>query len=92
MPHNKLWCIFQPHTYTRTIALFDEFADAFEKSGSTDSSGDLRGERKEYLQDFSAQLAEKIKETHPDKDVLFMEDFAAIADYVDSQATNVVTW
>jgi UDP-N-acetylmuramate--alanine ligase len=27
--HNKLWCLFQPHTYTRTLALFDEFADSF---------------------------------------------------------------
>ena len=24
-PHNRLWCIFQPHTYSRTKALFDEF-------------------------------------------------------------------
>ena len=28
VPHNKLWCLFQPHTYTRTKALFDEFVDA----------------------------------------------------------------
>ncbi len=27
-PHKKLWCVFQPHTYSRTKALFDEFADA----------------------------------------------------------------
>ena len=27
--HNKLWLVFQPHTYTRTKALFDEFVDAF---------------------------------------------------------------
>ena len=27
-PHKKLWCIFQPHTYTRTKALFSEFAEA----------------------------------------------------------------
>lgn len=27
-PHNKIWCVFQPHTYTRTKALMDEFADA----------------------------------------------------------------
>ena len=24
-PHKKIWCIFQPHTYTRTKALFEEF-------------------------------------------------------------------
>lgn len=27
-PHRDLWCVFQPHTYTRTKALFDEFAEA----------------------------------------------------------------
>jgi UDP-N-acetylmuramate--alanine ligase len=27
-PHKKIWCVFQPHTYTRTKALMDEFAGA----------------------------------------------------------------
>ncbi|SFC94842.1 UDP-N-acetylmuramate--L-alanine ligase [Butyrivibrio sp. YAB3001] len=27
-PHKKIWCVFQPHTYTRTKALLNEFADA----------------------------------------------------------------
>ena len=27
-PHKKLWCVFQPHTYTRTKAFLDEFAQA----------------------------------------------------------------
>ena len=27
-PHEKIWCVFQPHTYTRTKALLDEFASA----------------------------------------------------------------
>ncbi|MFV0527325.1 MAG: UDP-N-acetylmuramate--L-alanine ligase [Lachnospiraceae bacterium] len=27
-PHKTLWCVFQPHTYTRTQALMDEFAEA----------------------------------------------------------------
>ena len=26
-PHKKIWCVFQPHTYTRTSKLFDRFAD-----------------------------------------------------------------
>ena len=30
-PHNNLYVIFQPHTYTRTITLFDEFASTFDK-------------------------------------------------------------
>lgn len=27
-PHKKLWLVFQPHTYSRTKALFDDFAKA----------------------------------------------------------------
>lgn len=27
-PHKTLWCVFQPHTYTRTKALMDDFASA----------------------------------------------------------------
>ncbi len=27
-PHNHLWCVFQPHTYSRTRALLPEFAKA----------------------------------------------------------------
>ena len=27
-PHQKLWVVFQPHTYTRTRAFLDEFAEA----------------------------------------------------------------
>lgn len=27
--HNKTYCIFQPHTYTRTKALFNEFTECF---------------------------------------------------------------
>ena len=27
-PHGKIWCVFQPHTYTRTKALMNEFAEA----------------------------------------------------------------
>ncbi len=28
LPHNTLWCIFQPHTYSRTKAFLTDFADA----------------------------------------------------------------
>lgn len=27
-PHRKIWCVFQPHTYSRTKALMDDFAAA----------------------------------------------------------------
>ncbi len=27
-PHREIWCVFQPHTYTRTFSLMDDFAKA----------------------------------------------------------------
>lgn len=27
-PHRRIWCVFQPHTYSRTKALFHDFAEA----------------------------------------------------------------
>lgn len=32
IPHNKIYVIFQPHTYTRTKTLFDDFTTCFEKA------------------------------------------------------------
>lgn len=29
-PHNKIWCVFQPHTYSRTRTLWQEFVEAFD--------------------------------------------------------------
>ncbi len=31
-PHQKLWCVFQPHTFTRTKAFMKEFAQALSRS------------------------------------------------------------
>ncbi|MCD7807329.1 MAG: UDP-N-acetylmuramate--L-alanine ligase [Lachnospiraceae bacterium] len=31
-PHNRLWCVFQPHTYSRTKALMEDFARALAKA------------------------------------------------------------
>ena len=86
IPHNKLWCVFQPHTYTRTLALFDEFADAFEKADELVLAEIYAAREKNIYKISSAQLADKIKESHPDKKVTFMQDFNSIADYVESSA------
>ena len=33
-PHKKLWCVFQPHTYTRTKAFLKDFAKALSAADS----------------------------------------------------------
>jgi len=32
-PHNTIWCVFQPHTYSRTKAFLTEFAQALSLAG-----------------------------------------------------------
>jgi len=28
-PHNNIYCVFQPHTYSRTLSLFEDFSNSF---------------------------------------------------------------
>ena len=86
VPHNRLWTIFQPHTYTRTLALFDDFAEAFEKTDVLILAEIYAAREKNIYKISSAQLAEKIRQIHPEKEVLFMPDFADIASYVSQHA------
>ncbi len=82
VPHNELWVCFQPHTYTRTIALFDEFADAFDTVDHLIIADIYAAREKNIYKVSSEQLMDKIKETHPDKDVLYIGDFEEMANYV----------
>ena len=82
LPHNKLWCLFQPHTYTRTLALFDEFAEAFSKADVLILADIYAAREKNIYEISSEKLMEEIKKEHPDKEVMFIKDFDDIADYV----------
>ena len=61
-PHKTTWCIFQPHTYTRTKAFLDEFAQALSKSDKV-VLADIYAAREVDPGDISsADIMEKIKE------------------------------
>ena len=82
LPHNKLWCLFQPHTYTRTLALFNEFADAFAKADVLILADIYAAREKNIYEISSEKLKNEIKRVHPDKEVMFISDFDEMADYV----------
>lgn len=86
VPHNKLWCLFQPHTYTRTLALFDEFAESFDKVDELIIAEIYAAREKNIYKISSQQLADKIKELHPEKSVRYIESFEGIAEYVKANA------
>ena len=86
--HETMWCLFQPHTYTRTLALFDEFADSF---GDADKLvlAEIYAAREKNIHKISSKsLADKIKEKHPEKEVYFFETLAEIADFVEENAKS----
>ena len=88
LPHNKLWCLFQPHTYTRTLALFDQFADAFAKADVLILADIYAAREKNIYEISSDKLCDEIRKEHPDKEVMFIDDFDKIADYVLAEAVE----
>ena len=86
IPHRKLWCLFQPHTYTRTLALFDEFADAFEKADVLVLAEIYAAREKNIYKLSSKKLMAEIKSKHPGKEIYFMPEFDSMADFVRNNA------
>lgn len=82
VPHRNLWCIFQPHTYTRTLALFDEFGKAFEDADKVVLT-DIYAARESDIYNVSSQdLLNEIKKNFPDKDVYYFPEKEEAAEFV----------
>lgn len=86
LDHKKIWCLFQPHTYTRTIALMDEFAASFDDADVV-VLAEIYAARENNVHKISSKaLMEKIVERSPDKDIHFFADFDEIASFVHDNA------
>ncbi|KAB3531837.1 UDP-N-acetylmuramate--L-alanine ligase [Alkaliphilus serpentinus] len=77
-PHNRIWCVFQPHTYTRTLALFDDFSKAFDKAHHVIITDIYAAREQDEGKIHSKTLADAI--IHPD--VRYIKDFDEIAEYI----------
>ena len=61
-PHKKIWCVFQPHTYTRTKALLPEFAKALSLADHVVLADIYAARETDTLGISSEDLREKIAE------------------------------
>ena len=86
MKHETLWCLFQPHTYTRTIALIDEFGEAFDNADEIILAEIYAAREKNIYKISSTIIMEKIMEHDPSKHVFYIEDFEDIASFVYEKA------
>lgn len=79
-PHRDIWCIFQPHTYTRTKAFFHEFAEALSLADHVILADIYAARETDTLGMSSEALAEEIKRRGTD--AYYLSSFEAIENFV----------
>jgi UDP-N-acetylmuramate--alanine ligase len=77
-PDRKLWAVWQPHTYSRTEALFNEFLTAF-KDADHVLVTEIYASREPIKQEFSSQQVVQSMD-HPD--VHFLPSKELVTDYL----------
>lgn len=83
-PHNKIRCIFQPHTYSRTRTLWNEFLDAFNDADELIITHIYAAREANDGVTDPYRLAEEIKERGVN--AKYIDDFSEIAEYVKATA------
>ena len=86
MPHGRLWCLFQPHTYTRTMALFDEFTKCFENADVLIMAEIYAAREKNIHKISSRELINEIKQQQPTKEAYYFNSLEEIATFVSNNA------
>jgi len=76
----RLWCVYQPHTYSRTAGLFDEFCESFGEADEVIFAEIYAAREKNTFGISSKDLADKID------GALFIDSFEKIAEYVKKNA------
>lgn len=79
-PHKDIWCIFQPHTYTRTKAFFHEFAEALSLADHVILADIYAARETDTLGMSSESLAEELKKLGTD--AYYLPSFEAIEKFV----------
>ena len=79
-PHNEIWCVFQPHTFTRTKAFMDEFAHALSLADHVVLADIYPARETDNLGISSRDLQAKIMALG--KDVHYFSSFDAIENFL----------
>ncbi len=79
-PHKDIWCIFQPHTYTRTKAFFHEFAEALSLADHIILADIYAARETDTLGISSEDLANELKKLGAD--AYYLPSFEEIENFV----------
>lgn len=80
----KLYCIFQPHTFTRTKSLLNGFSESFALADNVIITDIYAAREKDNGEIHARDLARKIEEKNPN--TLYLSTFEEIEDYLVSNA------
>lgn len=78
-PHRKVWCIFQPHTYSRTKLLFPQFVEALSLADHVILADIYAARETDTLGVSSKMLADGLKAGGTD--AIYLPSFAAIEEF-----------
>lgn len=79
-PHNKVWCVFQPHTYTRMKIFLNDFADSLSLADEIIIT-DIYAAREKDPGDIHSQNL--VKSIHNlGKDAIYIDNFDDITTYL----------
>lgn len=79
-PHKKVWCIFQPHTYSRTRAFLDDFAKALSLADSVVLADIYAARETNTFGVSSEDIVLRLEKMG--KDAWFLPTFVEIEDFV----------
>ena len=85
-PHNKIWCVFQPHTYTRTKVFFHEFAKALSVADHLVIADVYAARETDTLGVSSADLAAAVRALGAD--AYHFSDFLTITNFLKKNCTS----
>jgi len=82
--HQKIWCVFQPHTYTRTRTLFNEFSEAFYDADNVIITDIYAAREKDTGIINPSELVDSINKFSAN--AVYRNDFRSIADLIAKEA------
>ena len=84
-PKHKIVCVFQPHTYSRTKSLFEQFSSSFINSDIAILTNIYPSLREEKDDTVSSQiLAQNVAKFH--KNVLYLPELSDVVEYIDKNS------
>jgi UDP-N-acetylmuramate--alanine ligase len=84
-PNHKILVLFQPHTYSRTRGLMDEFASSFESADAVGILKTYSSQREKRLSEdeyIELKLVDQINKSRKKKNALLLKDFSSAQEMI----------